>query len=312
MAHLKTRTLLNHCLSLDQFIPGLNSCLNGSPLLTTLLNTPALPQGISFLQDHLLVSTFNQAISGHRQPLSDFDDSLITARKNHDNPMTISIIYYLYAASVLIPWQFNKGIYQLSEKRLAQSLSASDADEASLLAGASSLPQWAIFVSLPFYQDLNHSFKASYPAVLRDYGGFYAAVQLNSQNHPELSIIMVVQNGNTMERFTVDLSAHSFKDSAAAYLAELKQHFAAFARAQPEIFNEKDAAVDLDTVLQLIPPVIKILNEIARAGTAAAATGSGFTDLKGKAAIPHNVSPVLRQGAEVYLPRPKEQFFCLN
>ncbi len=295
MSYIKARTLLNHCFALDEFVPGLCTSLVGTALPERELRLNHNPHA-GFLRDAHLVSLFNEALKGHKQPLETLHDDLMTEPAYHRNPLTISVIYYLYSASVLIPWFFNKGIYLASPTQL-QTIWQGNTDEAAVLQACTQLPQWSIFVSLPFFADLSKEEQASYPATLRDIGGFYAALMENDKHEPELGIVMVETSGIPLERIKLNLSAGSFKDSASAYLAETQAHYATFVKEQPQNFDAAKFKALEDSVTTLTPLICNLCAALAQ---------GKFTDLKGQAVLPENV--VCGQKAAARL---KEQFFCL-
>lgn len=303
MAYIKARTLLNHCFALDEFVPGLCTSLVGSPLIEReLALNSALPQA-SFLRDHRLLTLFNEALKGRKQPLENFTDAQLKEPASQRNPLTISVIYYLYSASVLIPWFFNKGIFVPSHARLQQ-IFADSRSEADLLHACYPLPQWSIFVSLPFFADLTKAEQEQWPEILRDFGGFYASVMLDENNEPELGVIMVESSGLPLERFKLKLSAATFKDSAAAYLAETHAHYNVFVKEQPENFDEAKFAELEHSMYTLMPYIIKICAHIAKA--------TDFVNLKGATVTPGNIDPKQGTGGLTHSAHLNEQFFCLN
>ena len=295
MAYIKPRTLINHCFALNEFIPGICTCFNGSPLIAKELAANTAVSHAGFLRDSRLISVINAALQGRDNPLADFDDRLINAPENRSSFKVVNAIYYLYAASVLIPWYFTKGIYPVSAQKMQQIFTA-PADEAHMLRDVQQLPQWAVFVSLPFFEELPSAVKLLYPACLRDFGGFFASLQQSGSGTPELCLLMMEHGGLLMERLKVNLSAADCAEAAAPFLAETARNLAVFAKQDPELFTPEYIERNKQSVLELIPAVLRILQAVC--------TAAGFTDLKGRAAIPHNP-----QNAQ---PAASEQFFCLQ
>lgn len=302
MSKLKTRTLLNFCFGLDEFMAGICTCLVGRDIIGKELAKNKCPQA-SFFKDSRLMSVLNEAMAGRKDfQLSRYDDSLITDEFNHKHPVLITVIYYLYQVSVLMPWFFNKGLYNLSdEKMIAACKAAADKDNFTVPA-ALNMPQWSIFVTLPEISELSDEVAAVYPRALYDFGGFFAALQEETDGELYLNVMPVEHGGAILERFSINLGKGSMQEAMAKYNAETDLHFNTFKESDPDKINDEGIEQHYKSVQTIAPYVLKMVETICAADTK-------FTDRKGNPVVPENIKPQLHQGQELYGARLKEQIF---